>query len=201
MSDRRQYHLIIFGSQGSGKGTQAKILADQYNLVYLGTGELFRELAEENTALGKRVRETVNRGNLVPDALVDQIVALKLGDIPPSFGFMLDGYPRTVAQAEVLHKTLNGLSRLVPRPLFLNLEVSRRELVRRLHRRRVIENRADETDEAISQRLKIYQERTKPLLDSVRGWAGVLRINGEQSIAAVTKEIIRKLEQADGSQA
>lgn len=197
MTEQKQYHLIIFGGQGAGKGTQAKVLAAKFGLIYLGTGDLFRELAEENSPLGKRVNETISGGNLVPDELADQIVALKLGDIPPSVGFILDGYPRTTAQAEVLHKTLNGLSRLVPQPLFINLEVPRAELLKRLRKRRVIENRADETDEAIRRRLKIYDEQTKPLLDSVSHWSGVLHVNGDQSIENVTKEIIKKLKHAD----
>lgn len=191
-----QYHLVIFGGQGSGKGTQAKILTEKFGLIYLGVGELLREMAETDNPMGRRVKKIVESGKLVPDELATQIVDLKLGQIPPSVGFILDGYPRNLAQARELKRALSGLERLVPKPVFLNLRVPREELLTRLRKRRYIEGRYDDTEEGISQRLKIYDEHTKPVLDAVKSWAEVINIDGDQSIEAVTKEITEKLEKA-----
>lgn len=197
MADVR--HLIIFGGQGAGKGTQAKLLAKRYGLIYLGTGESFRELAGETTPMGKRVKDILEQGNLVPNDLTDQIVALKLGEIPPSVGFILDGYPRNLSQAKNFHHTLSGLDRLIPKPIFLNLRVPREEQLTRLRKRRYTEGRYDDTEAGIAQRLKIYDEHTKPVLEAVKDWAEVVRINGNQSVEAVTKEIVNKVEAASRS--
>jgi adenylate kinase len=193
----RQHQLIIFGGQGAGKGTQAKILAKHYGLIYLGTGELFREMAEENTPMGQRVQKILEGGNLVPDDLTDQIVALKLGEIPPQVGFILDGYPRNLSQAKAFKHTLSGLDRLLPKPVFLNLRVPREEQLVRLRKRRYTEGRYDDTEAGIAQRLKIYDEHTKPVLEAVKEWAHVLRIDGNQPVETVTEEIITKVEKAD----
>jgi adenylate kinase len=195
----QQHHLIIFGGQGAGKGTQAKLLAKRYGLIYLGTGEIFRELAEENTPMGTRVKQILEQGNLVPDDLTDQIVALKLGEIPPSVGFVLDGYPRNLSQAKNFKHTLSGLDRLLPKPVFINLRVPRDEQLKRLRKRRYTEGRYDDTEAGITQRLKIYDEHTQPVLDAVKDWAAVVRINGDQPIEEVTTEIIGKLEKTEKS--
>lgn len=188
------YHLVIFGPQGSGKGTQAKILAERFGLVYLGTGELFREMAEEGSPIAERLRKILASGELVSDDLTGQIVAQKLGDIPPSVGFILDGYPRNIAQANFFRKTLEGLERTVPKPIFIYLGVPQEEVLERLRKRRKLEHRIeDKTDEAIVQRLKLYEEKTAPLLDEVADWAEIIHINGNQPIAAVTKDIINKV--------
>ena len=194
MVAKKQYHLVIFGGQGSGKGTQARILEKKLGVVYIGLGDLLRELADENHPTAKKVRQTLAVGDLMPDEFMNQMVALKLGNIPPIVGFILDGYPRTVAQAAGLHQTLAGLTRLIPKPIFINLEAPKSELLKRLHKRRELENREDETDEAIARRLSIYEERTKPVLDSVGAWANILHVNGHQPIAKVTDEILEKLE-------
>lgn len=190
----KQLHLVIFGGQGAGKGTQAKVLTERYGLVYLGMGDLLRELAEEQTPMGKRVRKLVEGGNLVPDEFADQIVALKLGEIPPSTGFILDGYPRTLEQARALKHTLAGLDRMQPQPVFINLEVPRSELLVRLRKRRYTEGRYDDTEEGIAQRLKLYDEHTKPVLAAVKDWAQILHVDGHQTVKAVAKEIMTKIE-------
>lgn len=194
MTTKKQYHLVIFGGQGSGKGTQARILEKKLGVVYIGLGDLLRELADENHPTAKKVRQTLAVGDLMPDEFMNQMVALKLGNIPPNVGFILDGYPRTIAQAGGLHQTLAGLTRLIPQPVFINLEVPKSELLKRLHKRRHLEQREDETDAAIARRLSIYEERTKPVLDSVGAWAKILHINGHQPISKVTEEILEKLE-------
>ncbi len=191
------YHLVIFGPQGSGKGTQAKILANEFGLVYVGMGELLRDIAGERSAFGQRVRRTIAAGHLIPDAMCDEIMTQRLASLPPSVGFILDGYPRTIPQIDGFRTILTALGRLHPQPVFINLQVPRRELLRRLRLRRDIEHREDETEEAISRRLKIYEQQTKPVLEHIDGWAAVINVNGDQSITAVTNEIKQKLEHAE----
>ncbi len=192
-------HLVVFGKQGAGKGTQAKALSRHYGLVYLGLGELFRELAEENTPIAQRVKRTIDAGHLIPDPITNQLVAQKLGNIPPSEGFVLDGYPRNVLQAQALHRTLHGLNRLVPKPAFLNLEIDQEELLGRLAKRRQTEQRVDDSDAGIAKRLEIYHNETHPVLESVAEWAEVFGIDGNRTVAEVTAAIHAALDKADTS--
>lgn len=192
-------HLVVFGKQGAGKGTQAKALSRHYGLVYLGLGELFRELAEENTPVAQRVKRTIDAGHLIPDPITNQLVAQKLGNIPPAEGFVMDGYPRNAAQATALHQTLHGLNRLVPKPIFLNLEIDQDELLGRLANRRQTEKRADDSEAGIAKRLEIYHTDTHPVLEAVAGWAEVVPIDGNQSITKVTAAIHEILDEANTS--
>jgi adenylate kinase len=194
MTEPREHHLVIFGPQGSGKGTQAKLLADQLHLVYVGTGDLYRELATEETPMAREVRDLLAAGELIPDDFTDQLVESKLGSIPPSVGFILDGYPRNLNQLKSFRTTLSGLGRLNPKPVFINLEVPKSEVLERIQKRREIEKRIeDETDAAIKRRLAIYEEHTKPVLDNLDGWARAVTVNGNQGPAEVTNEIVEKL--------
>lgn len=199
MAAKKQHHLVIFGGQGSGKGTQARILEKELGVVYIGLGDLLRELAIEDHPTAKKIRQTLILGDLVPDEFMNQMVALKLGNIPPSVGFILDGYPRTVPQAAGLHQTLGGLARLIPRSVFINLEVPKEELLKRLRKRRHTEQREDESEEAIARRLSIYEERTRPVLDAVAAWADIAHIDGDQTIPKVTEEIVKKVEEVSGN--
>lgn len=192
-------HLIVFGKQGAGKGTQAKELSRHYGLVYLGPGELYRELAEENTPVANRVKRTMEAGHLIPDPITNQLVAQKLGNIPPSEGFVLDGYPRNLVQAKALHQTLHGLKRLIPKPILLNLEISQDQLLARLAKRRGIENRADDSEEAITRRLEIYDKETYPVLEDIASWATIVPIDGNQPVPAVTTTIQAALDSVGGS--
>ena len=185
----KQLHLIIFGGQGAGKGTQAARLAGRFGLVHINTGDVFRELAEEDSKWGRRAKEVLSRGELMPDDITNHAVEAKIGELPPTVGFILDGYPRTEAQAETLHQTLQRMNRLQPKPVFIQLEVPRDELVQRLEKR----GRHDDVAELIETRLRIFKEQTEPLIESVGHWAEVISINGNQSVAAVTEEIEREL--------
>lgn len=190
-------HLIIFGGQGSGKGTQAKRLEKEFGVVYVGMGDVLREMAKEQSPIGRRIDEIVNqKGQLISDELATEIIELQLGSIPPGTGFVLDGYPRTVVQAGQFKDMLEGLGRLTPQPVFLNLLVPREESKRRLKKRREIEGRHDDTAPLIEKRLAIYDKQTKPLLDSVKPWARVVDIDGNQPIPAVTDSILKELKRA-----
>lgn len=186
-------HLIIFGPQGSGKGTQAKVLADKLGLVYIGTGDLYRELALDDSPKAREVRELLASGELIPDDYTDQLVATKVGSIPPPVGFILDGYPRNPNQLKSFRRTMAGLGRLTPKPVFINLKVPKKIVVERLHKRRDEERRIDENDAAIKRRLTIYEEHTKPVLEALDGWAVRLDVEGDQPVIDVTEEILARL--------
>lgn len=187
-------HLVVFGSQGAGKGTQARLLSKHFGVVYIGLGDMLREMASEKGPMAKRIDEALLRGHLVPDELASEIAGSQLGNIPPATGFVLDGYPRSVAQAALLKRTLTGLGRLNPKPIFINLQVPKRQLLDRLQKRRQIEKRHDDIKPVIDQRLSTYHEQTKPVLDSIKEWAEVVDINANQPIESVTKDIIAAIE-------
>lgn len=186
-------NLIIFGAQGSGKGTQAHLLQERLGLIYIGLGTLYRQYAAEPTAFGQQIKEIIDAGNLVSDEITNQVVAQKLGDLPPDVFFIIDGYPRNLNQAQALHRTLQAQERILPRPVVINLQAPREELLKRLGKRRDIEGREDDSDVGIANRLDIYEKETEPILEDMRSWADVVDIDGHQSIEDVAKEIEGKL--------
>jgi len=156
---------LIFGPPGSGKGTQAARIEQEFGLTHLSTGDILRAEAKRGGELGREAAKMA-RGELVPDDLVDRIVESRLrqegaGDV------LLDGFPRTLEQARVLDTILESEGRAVE--LVLALEVPEEELVRRLLHRAEVENRVDDTPEAIGERLQEYRELTMPVLDHYRG--------------------------------
>jgi adenylate kinase len=185
----RPHRVVMLGAPGSGKSTHAARLAERLGVAHLNLGSLFREAAAEDSPLGREIGALVSDGKLVPDAIADQVIRERLDALPGDGGFVLEGYPRNAAQAEALHRLLGELGQLEPRPVVVRLDTSRDELLRRLRRRRDIEDRSDDTDEAIARRLEIYDETTTPVADMVTEWADVVPINGDQPVEAVADDI------------
>tara|TARA_B100000965_G_scaffold146569_1_gene122117 strand:- start:72 stop:668 length:597 start_codon:yes stop_codon:yes gene_type:complete len=156
----KNLRLVILGRQGSGKGTQCLRLSDSYETIHISTGDILRTAVEMQTELGKKAKIIMDAGDLVPDEIINGIVAERIGmnDVLES-GFILDGYPRTSAQAQALEEELfsSGLSL----DLAINLEVPVKEVTQRMLDR----SRADDTEEAIKRRLEIYENETAPLLE------------------------------------
>ena len=151
--------LVILGRQGSGKGTQCLRLSESYGTVHISTGDILRAAVETQTELGKKAKLIMDAGDLVPDEIINGIVAerIEMKDVSES-GFILDGYPRTSAQAQALEGEL--LSKGLSLDLAINLEVPVDEVTKRMLDR----SRADDTKEAIIRRLEIYENETAPLL-------------------------------------
>jgi len=176
--------LILFGAPGVGKGTQAQLLAQRYGIAHLSTGEAFRQAIQQGSELGERVRSYVENGLLVPDELVTAVVEKALSEPPYNGNCILDGFPRTLPQAEALDAILQRQGRIVD--LVINLEVAEEEIIRRLLQR----GRPDDTEAVIRQRLRVYVEQTQPVLDYYARQGKLQTIDGNADIETVHQRIV-----------
>lgn len=179
--------LVLLGAPGAGKGTQAVFLKSHYKLSHISTGEIFRENLKDNTPLGIEAKKYMDSGELVPDAVVMKMISDRLERLSPRDGFMLDGFPRTVAQAEFLEKFLNGVN--LPLDAVLYFHVPDEEIVKRLTSRLMCRScgaisnstnekcpscggelyrRDDDNEETIRSRLKVFHDQTGQLVDFYR---------------------------------
>lgn len=211
-------NLLIMGKPGAGKGTQAKILLDHYNLTHISTGNIYREEIKNQTRMGIEANKYISQGNLVPDDMTNDIVKEVLSRRDYPNGFMLDGYPRTEAQADALDVMLTELG--IKLTAVLNVDVDDEVLLHRMAGRRVCSNcgetyhidyhppkikdicdycghrliqREDDLEESVLNRLHIYNKMTKPLLDHYQKAGLLIVINGEKSSNEVFSDIIKKL--------
>lgn len=177
--------VILLGPPASGKGTQAIELAKALKLPHISTGELFRENMSKETPLGKQAKEYIDKGQLVPDELVLSMFFDRVAHNDAKDGYILDGFPRTLGQAEALEKKLpKGASLVV-----FNLAVSDETIINRALGRK----RADDTPEVIKERLKAYYAQTAPLIDYYQKKGLLQNIDGEKSPEAVQAEMLKKL--------
>lgn len=190
----RAPQLIVLGPPGAGKGTQAARLAERFGLVRIGPGEILRDKAQTDSPSAQRIRAIMAAGELVPDKLIDQLVRERLHALSPEQGFVLDGYPRTAAEAETLHQTLAQLGRLDRRPLVVWLDVTHEKLLRRLRRRRQVEGRADDTEEAVARRMATHEARAGSVRKALESWADVIVIDGDQEPDEVTRALVPSVE-------
>lgn len=210
--------IVLLGPPGAGKGTQAKNIAKEFGVPHISTGEMFRKAVAEKTPMGKKADEFMQRGLLVPDQIVVGIVEerLKLSDCEK--GFILDGFPRTVAQAESLEELLSRQA--LKLDAAVNIEVPQEELIERFTGRRVCEScgtpyhvkynppkaegicdkcgnklitRPDDNIETVTKRLKVYEKETQPLINFYKDRGLLVDIDGTRSIDEVFTEIINRL--------
>jgi len=171
-------NVVFFGPPGAGKGTQADRFSRRYNIPKISTGEMLRSAVQRGTPLGALVKDRLNRGDLVDDELMIEVVRARLEEPDTVPGFVLDGFPRTVDQAR-------ALDALVSNRVIIALEVSPDTLVHRLSSR----GRADDDQQVIRERLKVYASETRPVLDYYRRHGMIAVINGDRSPDAVTAAI------------
>ncbi len=179
--------IFIIGPQGSGKGTQGKLLAARLGFFSWDTGAICRETATLGTPLGRQVKDMIENGVLLPDDVLLKVVETKLADIRPEQGIIFDGVPRRLGQAEWLMQFLKGQGRASFTTLFL--DVPREESVARLTERAAKEGRVDDTREKIEFRLKQYEEATVPVLDYLKTCTSFVSVKGLGSIPEVTARI------------
>lgn len=210
--------LILMGAPGAGKGTQAETLTKKYNIPQISTGDMFRAAVKEGTELGKRAQEYMSSGKLVPDEVTVGIVRERLSKADCANGFILDGFPRTVHQADELAKILDDLGKQLT--AVINIHVPKEDLIERAVGRRVcrkcgatyhvkfrpskvsgvcdscggeLYQRADDTAETMQNRLGVYESSTSPLIDYYKSAGLYTEIDGRQAISKVTEDLVNVL--------
>jgi adenylate kinase len=182
------FNLILFGPPGSGKGTQSEKIVEKFGLIHLSTGNLLRQEIADKTPLGQEAKNFMDKGQLVPDEVVIAMIGTCLEKHADSKGFLFDGFPRTIAQAEALDKLLdldkNPISKV------LALEVSEDELVKRLVKRGETSGRSDDTDEQIIRnRFNVYKNETEPVATYYEAQGKLERIPGEGSVDDIFQKL------------
>jgi adenylate kinase len=185
-------NILLLGPQGSGKGTQAKRIADDFGLAHIATGEMLRHAIAARTPLGLEVQPIVENGDLVPDELMIGLIRERLDDEDTRGGFILDGFPRTMAQAEALDAMLGEIGRDLD--VVFELQVHDDVALERLAKRAVEEGRTDDTPDAIARRLSEYHEKTEPLVGYYRLRGNLIGIHGDNPIDRVFAEIEEALQ-------
>lgn len=182
-----RYKVVLLGPPGAGKGTQAQVLCEHLNVPAISTGDMLREAVAEGSELGRRVQDIMASGALVDDGTMAEVVRERLAKPDARQGFLLDGYPRTLPQAETLEGILDGMSEELDAVLLV--EVPEGELVRRT----LLRGRADDTESVVRERLRVYREKTSPLIGYYRE-RGLLRtIDGDRPIEDVTAQVLGDL--------
>ncbi|EGY80182.1 adenylate kinase [Peptoniphilus indolicus] len=211
--------LVILGPPGAGKGTQAESIIEKYNIPHISTGDIFRENINNETELGKKAKGYMDKGLLVPDEVVIEIVEDRLQRDDCKDGFLLDGFPRTVQQAVSLDAMLDRMGTKLDR--VINIEVDPKILVERAVGRRICKTcgttyhvkfnppkvegvcdkdgtpliqRADDTEETVSTRIQVYLDQTTPLIDYYKAQSLLLNVDGEQEISEVFNAVVKGLE-------
>lgn len=210
--------VILMGPPGAGKGTQADLLINKLGILHISTGDMFRKALKEKTSLGLEAKKYMDAGELVPDNVTVGIVKERLAEPDCKKGFLLDGFPRTIPQADALENTIKELGTGLDK--VINIAVDRDVLVQRLTGRRVCKEcgatyhvmfnppkakdvcddcggglyqRSDDTVETVNNRLLVYEEQTAPLIDYYRKKDLLLEVNGDQEVEQVTNDILRAL--------
>ncbi len=190
-------HLIMFGPPGAGKGTQAKTIQDRYELKQLSTGDMLRSEVASGSDLGQKLKAVMDAGELVSDDLIVEIIANCITEPECQKGFILDGFPRTVAQAEALDDMLVNMKREIDHVIVLNVDDE--ELVSRIIKRSEETGgaRSDDNEETVRHRLTVYNEQTAPLLPYYEAKGLIRNVDGMASIDDVTREIEALLDSAE----
>jgi adenylate kinase len=185
-------NLILFGPPGSGKGTQAVSLVEKYSLIHISTGDLFRSEMNNNTPLGIEAKSYTSRGELVPDKITIGMLENKVNAHPEAKGFIFDGFPRTIAQAEALDHFL--ISKGTEIAALVALDVPETEIISRIKHRGLTSGRADDLDETIIRnRFQIYQGETMPVFGHYEKQDKVHQINGVGTLSAIFKRICARI--------
>ncbi|MCD8260975.1 MAG: adenylate kinase [Bacteroides sp.] len=185
-------NIVIFGAPGSGKGTQSERIVEKFGLNHISTGEVLRTEIKNGTELGKTAEGYISQGQLIPDALMIDILASVLDHFKDSKGVIFDGFPRTTRQAEALKVMLNERGQDVS--VMIDLDVPEEELMDRLIKRGQQTGRADDNEETIKKRLVVYQTQTAPLKDFYRNEGTYYHINGVGSMEEIFGKITEALE-------
>jgi len=188
-------NLLVLGPQGAGKGTQAKRIAAEHEIPHISTGDMFRAAIAAGSELGRRVEPILASGRLVPDEITVELIRERLEQRDAAGGFVLDGFPRNLAQAEALDAMLARIGRGLDAILYFDLpdDVATERLVKRA----LEENRSDDTPEVIARRLAIYHAETEPIVEHYRATGKLVPLHAERTVDEVGDEIEDALEQVE----
>ena len=185
-------NIVIFGAPGSGKGTQSERIVEKYGIDHISTGDVLRAEIKAGTELGMEAKKLIDNGQLIPDALMVDILAAKLDGFSGSNGVIFDGFPRTIAQAEALKAMLAARGQEVT--AMIELDVPEDELMTRLILRGKESGRADDNEETIKKRLVVYREQTSPLKDWYKNEGKHCYINGLGSLDRIFADIVAAID-------
>ncbi len=207
-------NIILFGAPGAGKGTQAKELIKKYGIPQISTGDILRTAIANQTPLGLEAKKLMDQGKLVSDEIVNGLVEARLQESDCENGFILDGFPRTVIQAESLDRIMEKIGKEIDKVIALN--VNDEEIIERITGRRVsrktgkiyhikynppidekeedLEQRADDNEETVKKRLAVYNEQTAPVLDYYKKKGKVFEVDGTRGLEKITEDIVKILE-------
>lgn len=212
--------IVLMGPPGAGKGTQAKFISEKFGIPQISTGDILRGHVREKTALGTKAKDYMDKGLLVPDEIVVEMVARRISDGDCAKGFILDGFPRTVKQAEELETTLSTSGKAIK--TVIGIEVQRKELVRRISGRRMCKDcgaayhvifnppqntdacdkcggdlyqRDDDKEDTVDARLKVYESDTMPVIEFYKKRGKFSSINGIGSMDSITASIVKAIEE------
>ena len=180
--------VIFLGPPGAGKGTQAAVLSNDFEVPHISTGDILRSAVADKTELGQKAESYMNAGELVPDDLILDLIRERLGQEDADKGWILDGFPRNVSQANFLDKLLVEIEQ--PCECVLNLEVPDHVLISRLLAR----GRKDDNEDVIRHRLDVYRQQTEPLIEFFRGRQQLVSVNGHQSMDSVASDLKQVLQ-------
>ena len=189
--------IVIMGAPGSGKGTQAALIVKELDLDHISTGDLLRAAVAAGTELGKKAKEVMDRGELVSDEIVLGLLEERLLQENTKSGFILDGYPRNIAQAEALNELLERIGQPVEEAL--QIDVDEEQVVTRIAKRAALEGRSDDTEEVVRNRMKVYSAQTAPVVDFYAQTGVLSRVLGEGTIEEVFQRIKGVLQVRSGS--
>jgi adenylate kinase len=184
--------IVLLGPPGAGKGTQAARVACRFSAPHIATGDIFRANVADGTDLGRAAQEYMDRGDLVPDEVVIAMVTERLAERDCQAGFVLDGFPRTVEQAEALDRRLVDLGS--PLHAVLCFDITEEELLRRLAGRAAAQHRADDAEQTIRHRLEVFAIKTRPLIDYYAHRGLLIQVDAIGPIEVVTKRILAALD-------
>ena len=185
-------NVLLLGPQGAGKGTQAKRISEEYGIPHIASGEILRAEMNAGTELGRRVKDVYDRGDLVSDDLMIELIRNRLEQPDTESGFVLDGFPRTTVQAEALEPMFADIGRNLS--VAFSLQIPDEVAFERLRRRADLEGRADDTDEAIQRRLDSYHRETEPLIEYYRTRGNLVPVRGDRTENQVFADIQQALE-------
>jgi adenylate kinase len=189
--------LIFMGPPGAGKGTQAQVVADRFGIPAISTGDIFRSNVSRGTELGVEAKRYMDAGEYVPDSVTNLMVRHRIDEPDAEKGFLLDGYPRTLAQVDELDGMIKHTGHRLDAVIVLTVDAD--ELVRRLTARAQSEGRSDDTEEVIRRRQEVYTEQTEPLIEVYRGRGLLHEVDGIGEVDEVTTRILDSLAQVQES--